>query len=113
MAPRTDHSAPEGWVVVPLNNTDLALTSSMCAVIPVKPVTTPASELTISPILVMACAFLCASSFIVPSHENVRTAAFAGEQNNAKRRNSLRGGSRHAYAPPPTRGRRNPPPPAL
>src|SRR5262245_59898359 len=31
--------------MVPLNNTDLALTSSMFAVIPVKPVATPASEI--------------------------------------------------------------------
>src|SRR5262245_20975337 len=90
MAPRTDHSAPEGWVMVPLNNTDLALTSSMFAVIPVKPVTTPASELTIDPILVMACAFLCASSFIVPSHENVRTAALAGKQIIAQATKSIR-----------------------
>src|SRR5262245_49593226 len=90
MAPRTDHSAPEGWVVVSLNNNDLALTSSMCAVIPVKPVTTPASELTINPILVMACAFPCASSFIVPLHENVRTAALAGEQIIAQATSSIR-----------------------
>jgi hypothetical protein len=41
--------------VVPLNTTELALRSSMCAGISVKPVTTPASKLTINPILVMAC----------------------------------------------------------
>src|SRR5215831_6733319 len=87
MLPRTDHSVPEGWVVVPLNETELALTSSMRAVIPVKPVTTPASKLTISPMLVMRCGFSCSSSaFIVPSHDSVRTAALADSkvQINAK-----------------------------
>src|SRR5262249_16456545 len=87
MLPRTDHSVPEGWVVVPLNETELTLTSSMRAVIPVKPVTTPASKLTISPMLVMACGFSCSSSaFIVPSHDSVRTAALADSkvQINAK-----------------------------
>src|SRR6266480_2327109 len=80
-------------MVVPLNNTELALTSSMCAVIPVKPVTTPASKLTINPILVMACGFACSSSaFIVPLHDSVRTAAVAGSeaQINAKATNIIR-----------------------
>ena len=79
--------------MVPLNNTELALTSSMCAVIPVKPVTTPASKLTINPILVMACGFACSSSaFIVPLHDSVRTAAVAGSeaQINAKATNIIR-----------------------
>src|SRR5262245_4255941 len=87
MVPWTVHSVLEGWVVVPLNETELALTSSMRAVIPVKPVTTPASKLTISPMLVMACGFSCSSSaFIVPSHDSVRTAALANSkvQINAK-----------------------------
>ena len=53
----------------------------MRAVIPVKPVTTPASKLTVSPILLMACGFACSSSaFIVPSHESVRTAALLGSE---------------------------------
>jgi hypothetical protein len=57
------------------------MTSSMRAVIPVKPVTTPASKSTTNPILVMAWGFACSSSgFIVPSHDSVRTAALAGQQ---------------------------------
>src|SRR5215468_901441 len=93
MAPWTDHSAPEGWIVVPLNTTELALMSSMRAVIPVKPVTTPASKLTINPILVMACGFACSSSaFIIPLHDNVRTSALMGEaqQINVRVKNSVR-----------------------
>src|SRR5262247_4332634 len=92
MLPRTDHSAPEGWVVMPLNETELALTSSMSAVIPVKPVTTPASKLTIRPILVMACGFACSSSaFIVPLHDSVRTSALTGKaQINVKATNTIR-----------------------
>ncbi len=92
MVPWTDHSAPEGWIVVPLNETELSLTSSMRAVIPVKPVTRPASKLTISPILMMACGFSCSSPFIVPSQDSVRTAAVAGgdaQQSNAKARDSI------------------------
>src|SRR5262249_38458619 len=100
MAPWTDHSAPEGWIVVPLNTTELALMSSMRAVISVKPVTTPASKLTINPILVMACGFACSSSaFIVPLHDNVRTSALMGEaeQINVRATNSIRdmAGLRH------------------
>src|SRR5262249_18315108 len=93
MVPWTDHSAPEGLVVVPLNETELALSSSMRAVIPVKPVTTPASKLTINPILVMACGFSCSSGFSVPSHHSGRTAAVVGsegQQINAKPTNSIR-----------------------
>src|SRR5215831_1060955 len=92
MLPRTDHSVPEGWVLVPLNETELALTSSMRAVIPVKPVTTPASKLTINPILVMACGFSWSSAFIVPSHDSVRTSALTGKQINVRATNSIRGG---------------------
>src|SRR5262249_29065953 len=93
MAPRTDHSAPEAWIVVPLNTTELALTSSMRAVIPVKPVTTPASTLTINSILVMACGFACSSSaFIMPLHDNVSTSALIGEaqQINIRATSSIR-----------------------
>src|SRR5499426_2461203 len=91
MLPRTDHSAPEGWVVVPLNETKLALTSSMRAVIPMKPVTTPASKLTTNPILVMACGFACSSAFIVPLHDSVRTSALTGKAEiNAKATNTIR-----------------------
>src|SRR5262249_26530663 len=91
MVPWTDHSTPEGLVVVPPNETELALTSSMRAVIPVKPVTTPASKLIVSPSLVMACGFARSSSaFIVPSHDSVRTTALAGSkvQINTKATNS-------------------------
>jgi Tripartite tricarboxylate transporter family receptor len=77
--------------VVPLKETELALTSSMRAVIPVKPVTTPASKLTINPILVMACGFACSSAFIVPSHDSVRTSALTGKQIKVKATNSIRG----------------------
>src|SRR5262245_47250299 len=90
MVPWTDHSAPEGWILVPLNETELLLTSSRRAVIPVKPVTTPASKLTINPILVMACACACSSAFIVPSHDSVRTSALTGKQINVKAANSIR-----------------------
>src|SRR5262245_43436707 len=91
MVPWTDHSAPEGLIVVPLNETELALTSSIRAVIPVKPVTTPASKLTVNPILLMACGLACSSAFIVPSHDSVRTSASMGEaQINAKAINSIR-----------------------
>src|SRR5262245_10594749 len=101
MLPRTDHSKPEGWAVVPLKDIELALTSSMRAVIPVKPVTTPASKLTISPIFVIACGFACSSSaFIVPSHDSVRTSALTGKaQINVKATNTIRDmailGTRH------------------
>jgi len=80
--------------VVPLNTTELGLMSSMRAGISVKPVTTPASKLTINPILVMACGFACSSSaFIVPLHDNVRTSALMGEaqQINVRVTNSIRG----------------------
>ena len=79
--------------MVPLNATELALMSSMRAVICVKPVTTPASKLTINPILVMACGFACSSSaFIVPLHDNVKTSALMGEaqQINVRVTNSIR-----------------------
>src|SRR5262245_49291337 len=64
----------------------------MRPVIPVNPVTTPASKLTISPILVMACGFACSpSAFIVPSHDSVRTSALTGKaQINVKVTNSIR-----------------------
>src|SRR5262249_46403915 len=102
MAPWTDHSAPEGWIVVPLNTTELALMSSMRAVIPVKPVTTPASELTINPILVMACGFACSSSaFIIPLHDNARTSALMGEAP-ANQRQGYKQHPRHGGAPRPT-----------
>jgi hypothetical protein len=102
MVPWTDHSAPEGWVVVPPKETELALTSSMRAVIPVKPVTMRASKLTINPILVMACG--CSSSvFIVPLHDSVRTSALAGSkaQINAEVTNSDRDMATHAAQVPP------------
>src|SRR5262245_19593332 len=102
MVPWTDHSAPEGWMVVPLNETELGLTSSMRAVIPVKPVTTPASKLTINPILVIACGFSRSSAFIVPSHDTARTSALTGKAEiNAKATNSMRGMACSATAPNP------------
>src|SRR5262245_877113 len=102
MVPWTDHSAPEGWMVVPLNETELGLTSSRRAVIPVKPVTTPASKLTINPILVMACGFSWSSAFIVPSHDSARTSALTGEsQINVKAANSIRDIASTATAPNP------------
>src|SRR5689334_15990432 len=80
MAPRTDHSAPEGCRVVPLNKTELALASSIRAVIAVKPLTTPASKLTTNSILVIACGFACCSSdFIIPLHEKLSTSALTAE----------------------------------
>jgi hypothetical protein len=102
MVPWTDHSAPGGWVVVPPKETELALTSSMRAVIPVKPVTMRASKLTINPILVMACG--CSSSvIIVPLHDSVRTSALAGSkaQINAEVTNSVRDMATHAAQVPP------------
>src|SRR4029453_13714395 len=98
MVPWTVHSAPEGWVVVPLNETELASTSSKLAIIPVKPVTVRTSKLTINLILLMACGFCCSSSFIVPSHDSVRTSALPGseaQQSKAKATNSI-----HDMAPP-------------
>src|SRR5215831_3372148 len=98
---RTDHSVPEGWIVMPLNETELALISSMRAIIPVKPVTTPASKLTTNPILVMACDFSWSSAFIVPWHDSVRTSALTGkaQQIIAKATNNIRDMACSATAP--------------
>ena len=65
--------------MVPPKEIELALTSSMRAVISVKPVTMRASKLTINAILVMACGCSC-SVFIVPLHDSVRTSALAGSK---------------------------------
>src|SRR5215831_4907119 len=72
----------------------------MRAVIPVKPVTTPVSKLTINPSLVMACGFACSSSaFIVPLHDSVRTSALRGKQINVKATNSIRDMATARFSP--------------